>query len=80
MRRSICLLQSNVRLTLFTRPNCGLCTTAKTTIGQVSRMRDVEYDEIDIMSPGQEKWKNLYEFDVPVVKLQADFLDWLEFV
>jgi hypothetical protein len=25
------------------------------------------YHEINVMEPGQEKWKSLYEFDTPVV-------------
>ena len=30
--------------------------------------RPFEYTEIDVMAPGQTKWKNLYEFDTPVVR------------
>lgn len=35
--------------------------------------RPFEYTEIDVMAPGQTKWKNLYEFDTPVVSsMQGD--------
>jgi hypothetical protein len=31
--------------------------------------RPFEYTEIDVMATHQTKWKNLYEFDTPVVRL-----------
>jgi hypothetical protein len=56
------------RITLFTRVNCSLCDTAKAVVGNVKEQRPFEYQEIDVMRPGQEKWKSLYEFDTPVVR------------
>ncbi|EXJ77804.1 hypothetical protein A1O3_10033 [Capronia epimyces CBS 606.96] len=67
MRPSIALRSSTVRLTLFTRANCGLCDVAKSRIVEFKKQRPVDYVEVDIMSPGQEKWKAVYDFDVPVL-------------
>jgi hypothetical protein len=33
--------------------------------------RPFEYTEIDVMAANQTKWKNLYEFDTPVVSIRA---------
>jgi glutaredoxin len=63
----------SARLTLFTRANCSLCETAKTTIAQVQKKRPIDYTEIDIMTKGQENWKNRYEFDTPVLHVQRVF-------
>ena len=60
------LLQHTARLTLFTRENCSLCTTAKNAITNVSKARSFDYHEIDVMAPDQERWK-VYEYDTPVV-------------
>lgn len=67
MRPSVALRLSSVRLTLFTRANCGLCDVAKSRIIEVQKKRPLDYAEIDIMGPGQQKWKDVYEFDVPVL-------------
>lgn len=56
-------------MTLFIRQNCSLCTDAKDVMSKVWDRRPFEYTEIDVMAPGQMKWKNLYEFDTPVVRL-----------
>lgn len=61
------LWQNAVRLTLFTRANCSLCIDAENVLAKVWTRRQFEYKKIDVMEPGQEKWKNLYEFDTPVV-------------
>lgn len=55
------------RLTLFTRPNCKLCDDAKLSLSQVWDKRPFDYEEIEVMKPGKESWKNVYEFDTPVV-------------
>ncbi|EXJ86046.1 hypothetical protein A1O1_06415 [Capronia coronata CBS 617.96] len=67
MRPSIALRAARVQLTLFTRANCGLCDVAKSRIVEVQNRRPVNYREIDIMSPGHEKWRDVYDFDVPVL-------------
>jgi hypothetical protein len=55
------------RITFFTRSPCGLCDTAKAVVQRVQATRPLAYQEINVMAPGQEKWKRLYEFDTPVV-------------
>ena len=70
MRASSRLLQHSARLTLFTRANCSLCDTAKSVISSLGKKRSFEINEIDVMARGQKQWKDLYEFDTPVVGLQ----------
>lgn len=67
MRPTVVLLQQTLRLTFFTRPNCGLCVEAKDVVSKVWKRRPFEYDEVNVMADKQEKWKKLYEFDTPVV-------------
>ncbi|KAK4539282.1 hypothetical protein LTR36_000836 [Oleoguttula mirabilis] len=67
MKPTAALWQHALRVTFFTRPNCSLCTDAKGVLAKVWDRRQFAYDEIDVMTPGQEKWKGLYEFDTPVV-------------
>lgn len=67
MHPTLALRVSTVRLTLFTRANCGLCDVAKSRIGELQKKRSINYSEIDIMAPGQEKWRDIYDFDVPVL-------------
>jgi hypothetical protein len=55
------------RITFFTRSPCGLCDTAKAVVRSVETKRPLTYREVNVMEPGQEKWKSLYEFDTPVV-------------
>lgn len=70
MRASAILRQQwSLRMTLFIRQNCSLCTDAKDVMSKVWDRRPFEYTEIDVMAPGQTKWKNLYEFDTPVVRI-----------
>lgn len=62
------LLQHACRITLFTRETCGLCTQAKSVLSDVWDRRPFEYKEIDIIKSEQiPRWRDLYEFDVPVV-------------
>ncbi|KAF2706775.1 hypothetical protein K504DRAFT_459195, partial [Pleomassaria siparia CBS 279.74] len=66
------------RITFFTRTPCSLCDTAKTVVQNVKTKTPFEYTEIDVMEPGQEKWKGVYEFDTPVIhveKLGAQHMD-----
>lgn len=34
---------------------------------RVKETRPLQYKEINVMEPGQGKWKEVYEFDTPVV-------------
>jgi hypothetical protein len=65
LRASSRLLQC--RITFFTRSPCSLCDTAKAVVQNVKAKRDLDFHEINVMEPGQEKWKAVYEFDTPVV-------------
>lgn len=62
---------ATARLTLFTRANCGLCDTAKLTVSKLRQRREFDYKEVDIMAPGNKEWKDVYEFDVPVLHVQS---------
>ncbi|KAF1931042.1 uncharacterized protein M421DRAFT_57448 [Didymella exigua CBS 183.55] len=57
------------QVTFFTRSTCGLCDTAKAVVQNVNKTRPLQYQEINVMEPGQEKWKEVYEFDTPVVHI-----------
>lgn len=52
---------------MFTRENCGLCTQAKSVLSDVWDTRPFEFKEVDIVKPEAKRWKDLYDFDVPVV-------------
>lgn len=65
-------MQHLANVILFTRPNCSLCESAKVVIQSVSRLKSFEYREMNIMSHGQESWKQLYEFDTPVVRVEPE--------
>ena len=62
------------RITFFTRSPCGLCDTAKTVVQNVNKTRPLQYQEINVMDPGQERWKEVYEFDTPVVSILTNVL------
>ncbi|KAJ5107369.1 hypothetical protein N7456_004044 [Penicillium angulare] len=64
-------LFSQARLTLFTRASCGLCDTAKHTVIQLQKRRPFEYVEKDIMDPANASWKEVYDYDVPVLHVQS---------
>ena len=71
MRVSTRLLQA-CRITLFTRENCGLCTQARSVLSDVWDKRPFAFKEIDIIKPESKNWRDLYEFDVPVVSAHSD--------
>jgi glutaredoxin len=62
------LLQHSCRITLFTRANCSLCTKAKETLSTVWDARPFIFREVDVIAPGEKGWRDLYEFDTPVVR------------
>jgi len=70
MRPSLALRMYSAQLTLFTRANCGLCDVAKARVAEVLKKRTVDYKEVDIMAEGQNEWKNMYDFDVPVLHVE----------
>lgn len=60
-------LFQSCRITLFTRKHCGLCVSAKSVLSDVWDSRPFEFKEVDIVDPAARSWKDLYDFDVPVV-------------
>lgn len=78
MRPSIRLFQAaqkaqqtvqSTRITFFTRNGCQLCVNAKNTLSNVWDQRPFVFKEINVMDPEWVHWRNLYEFDTPVVRL-----------
>jgi len=65
------LLQDALRITLFTRQNCSLCTNAKQTLSTVWDKRPFVYKEIDVMTQEAKGWRDLYEFDTPVIHISS---------
>lgn len=70
MRPSPNLLQHGIRLTLFSGKGCSLCHSAKEILAKVHQRRPFEYQEVDTGAKGQEQWRNLYQFDIPVLHVQ----------
>ncbi|PBP22103.1 glutaredoxin domain containing protein [Diplocarpon rosae] len=69
MHPSMRYLHHACRITLFTRANCSLCKNAKRTLSDVWDVRPFQYTEIDVMKPEAMDWKELYEFDAPVIHI-----------
>ncbi|KAE8444256.1 hypothetical protein EG329_000756 [Mollisiaceae sp. DMI_Dod_QoI] len=63
------------RITLFTRANCSLCTNAKQTLSTVWDKRPFDYKEIDVMKFEEKRWRDLYEFDTPVIHISLSKLE-----
>lgn len=67
--RATCRLLQACRITLFTRENCGLCGEARSVLSDVWDTRPFQFKEVDIIkSDAKPRWRDLYEFDVPVVR------------
>ncbi|OJJ49769.1 hypothetical protein ASPZODRAFT_128298 [Penicilliopsis zonata CBS 506.65] len=65
------LFSQPARVILFTRAGCGLCDTAKRAVLQLHQRRPFDYSELDIMTPANKAWKDVYEFDVPVLHVES---------
>ena len=37
-------------------------------LSELGKKRSFEYNEVDVMTSGHKEWKDLYEFDTPVVR------------
>ena len=86
MHATLGLFRPMVRLTLFTRSNCGLCDTAKANISEYLKLQQqqqqkqqqqqqhkgTEYSEVDIMAPENQNWRQIYDFDVPVLHIDRN--------
>uniref|UniRef100_A0A6B2LVP7 Glutaredoxin-like protein n=1 Tax=Arcella intermedia TaxID=1963864 RepID=A0A6B2LVP7_9EUKA len=56
-------------MTLFAKPfQCSLCANAKRNILQVSKQLNdrIVVQEVDITEPGNEKYFEMYKYDIPV--------------
>lgn len=62
-------LLQGCRITLFTRQGCGLCDQGKQSLSKVWDKRRFAYHEEDVDAKGS-KWRDLYDFDVPVVSFR----------
>lgn len=66
------LLQA-CRITLFSRDDCGLCTQAKGVLSNVWDRRPFLYREVNLAKEESKHWRNLYDFDIPVVSVFSIF-------
>lgn len=62
----------SAKLTLFTKETCQLCTNAHTVLNETLALdelknKDINLNVIDIMDPANEKWFDVYCYDVPVL-------------
>lgn len=59
----------STRITFFTRETCGLCNQAKHVLSDVWDKRPFDYTEVnvDLPKPESKQWRDIYDFDVPVV-------------
>ncbi|KAG7193888.1 uncharacterized protein KQ657_005087 [Scheffersomyces spartinae] len=60
------------QLTLFTKDTCQLCTNARTILEETLaseelKGKEIDLKVIDIMDPANEKWFDVYCYDVPVL-------------
>lgn len=63
-------MRSMLLVTLFTRANCSLCENAKAVIQNLAKKRSFRYHQVDVMASDQQKWRLLYDLDVPVLHVQ----------
>lgn len=61
----------STRITFFTRETCGLCNQAKHVLSDVWDKKPFAYTEVnvDLPKPESKQWRDIYDFDVPVVSL-----------
>ena len=78
MRRSLPTWRKAVSLTVFTSPTCTLCEPTKFVCRKVGNDANkkygrlvVDYSEVDITSSDNIKWKELYEYKIPVVHINS---------
>lgn len=67
----------STRLTFFTKQNCQLCDKLKLVINNLQKNESVakmniEYQYIDIMKPENEKWHDMYVYDIPVLHIDRE--------
>ncbi|RDA93097.1 hypothetical protein CP533_4126 [Ophiocordyceps camponoti-saundersi (nom. inval.)] len=62
-------LLQGCRITLFSRPNCGLCDEAAEALSEVAKRRPFAYTTVDVLNRESRPWRKLYGFDVPVIHI-----------
>lgn len=66
-------VSSSPKLTLYTKKPCPLCDTLKNEL----RLRFAgryELEEINITAQGNERYHDLYRYDIPVLFLEGQYL------
>jgi len=60
-------------ITLYTKKQCSLCFLAKRVIrGASIKVNNlIELNEVDIEAPGNQRWYELYKYDIPVGHIQG---------
>ncbi len=60
----------SIKLTLFTKENCGLCEEAKDAIRMVQSEYEIEVNEIDIYS--DDALLEEYQLMIPVIQMNGE--------
>lgn len=60
------------RLTLFTKDPCQLCDELKVELEPF--YNKLELTSVDITAPGNERWRKLYQYEIPVLFLEGHYL------
>lgn len=69
------LALSDVQLTLFSKPNCGLCEEAKENLQELLddeklKSAHIKLKEVNINELQNQKWWKAYCFDIPVLHIE----------
>ncbi len=62
----------SIKLTLFTKTNCGLCEEAKEEIQSIKVENNLEIEEIDIYS--DDALLEEYQLMIPVVQINGEII------
>jgi hypothetical protein len=54
-------------------PSSLLCDTATARLATVQKNRTVDYNRVDMMELSQKKWRDVYEFDAPILHVERVF-------
>lgn len=61
------------RFVLYTGSRCSLCEEAKELLDSIPETEaDFELDVVDIST--DQRWRRLYQYDIPVLKLDTDMV------
>jgi len=65
-----------VKMQFFTSKDCSLCFPAKRIVERIKilkKLNDQSVEYVDIYANGNEKWKELYKNDIPVLHINEKF-------